>query len=424
MTPILHLTLRSVWNLRLTVALTVASIALAVALLLGVERVRQQARVSFANTVSGTDLIVGARSGSVQLLLYSVFHLGNASHDVSLQSLDALAEHRAVRWVVPLSLGDSHRGFRVVGTQPAFFEHYRFGFERRLEFAAGRSFSGTLDGLFEAVVGAEVAARLGYREGSSLVLAHGDDEAGLAEHADKPFRVVGVLARTGTPLDRSVLVSLSGIEAIHLEWQGGAPIPGLSIAADEARKFDLTPKRVTAALVGLKARAAVFQVQRFVNEYKAEPLLAILPGPTLQELWSLVGVVERTLLVVSALVVGVGLAGLVAAIVAGLNERRRELAILRSLGAGPRHIFVLLASESLLLTLLGSGLGLALLYVSSLVLAPWLLDTYGLQITLALPSAREALLLLAVLAAGLLASLFPAWRAYRLSLADGMSVRA
>jgi putative ABC transport system permease protein len=426
MTPILHLTLKSVWNRRLTVALTVASIALSVALLLGVERVRHQARDSFANTISGTDLIVGARSGPVQLLLYSVFHLGNATNNISMQSLDALAAHRAVRWVVPIALGDSHRGFRVIGTQPAFFERYRFGVERGLELAAGRAFSGTLDGLFEAVVGAEVAARLAYQVGSPIIVAHGagGGELNLAEHADKPFTVVGVLARTGTPLDRSVLVSLPAIEAIHLDWQGGAPIPGLSIAAEEARKFDLTPKNVTAALVGLKARAAVFQVQRFVNEFKAEPLLAILPGATLQELWGLLAVAEQALFIVSALVVVVGLAGLVAVIVAGLNERRRELAILRALGASPRQIFVLLASESLLLTIVGCGVGLALLYVVSAVLAPWLLSAYGLQMTFALPSLREGLLLLAVLGAGLLASLFPAWRAYRLSLADGMSVRA
>lgn len=423
MTPILHLTLHSVRNRRLTVALTLFSIALSVALLLGVERLRADARTSFANTISGTDLVVGARSGPVQLLLYAVFRIGNATNNISWQSIEALRAHLAVKWVVPLSLGDSHHGYRVLGTERGYFEHYRFGRGRELAFTEGRAFAGTRDGVFEAVLGAEVASALGYRVGSPLVVAHGAGEASFAEHADKPFTVVGVLARTGTPVDRTVHVSLEAIEAIHLDWQGGAPIPGLAITPEEVRKFDLAPKQVTAALVGLKSRAAVFQVQRFVNEFRGESLLAILPGATLQELWGLIGVAEQALLAVSALVVVVGLAGLVAVMIAGLGERRRELAILRALGAGPWQVFVLLASEALLLTLAGCLAGLALLYAVIFGLAPWIEAQWGLALSAGWPTPREGLLLAAVVAAGLAASLVPAWRAYRLSLADGMCVR-
>jgi len=423
MTPILHLTLHSVRNRRLAAALTLLSIALSVALLLGVERLRGDARASFANTISGTDLVVGARSGPVQLLLYSVFRIGNATSNIGWKSVEALRAHRAVAWVVPISLGDSHRGFRVLGTDPGYFDHYRYGRNRPLGFAAGRAFAGTLDGLFEAVIGAEVAEALGYRVGSRIVVAHGAGEVSFSEHADKPFTVVGVLERTGTPVDRTVHVSLEAIEAIHIDWQGGAPIPGLAIAPEAARKFDLKPKAVTAALVGLKTRAAVFQVQRFVNDYRAEPLLAILPGVTLQELWGMIGIAERALLAVSALVVAVGLAGLVAVMVASLGERRRELAILRALGASPGQIFLLLAAESLILTLSGCMLGLALLYGASAALAPWLESNWGLVLSLEAPGGREWLLLGAMVGAGLVASLVPAWRAYRLSLVDGMTVR-
>ena len=255
------------------------------------------------------------------------------------------------------------------------------------------------------------------------MVAHGAGEVSFSEHADKPFTVVGVLERTGTPVDRTVHVSLEAIEAIHVDWQGGAPIPGLTVAPEEARKFDLKPKAVTAALVGLKTRAAVFQVQRFVNDYRDEPLLAILPGVTLQELWGMIGIAERALLAVSALVVAVGLAGLVAVMVASLGERRRELAILRALGASPGQIFLLLAAESLILTLSGCMLGLALLYGASAALAPWLESNWGLVLSLEAPGGREWLLLGAVVGAGLVASLVPAWRAYRLSLVDGMTVR-
>jgi putative ABC transport system permease protein len=295
MTPIAHLTWRSVLNRRITVGLTVLSIALSVALLLGVERLRTSARDSFASTISGTDLVVGARSGPVQLLLYSVFHVGNPTSNVSWKSLQAVARHPQVAWVVPLSLGDSHRGFRVLGTDQTYFDRYRYGRGSGLQFQAGRPFAD----LFEAVVGAEVARALGYAVGSPLVVAHGAGDVSFAEHADKPFTVVGVLARTGTPVDRTVHVSLEALEAIHLDWEGGMPMPGQSFSPEEVRRFDLSPKQVTAALVGLSSRAAVFQVQRFINEYREEPLMAILPGATLRELWGLLELAEQALLAVS-----------------------------------------------------------------------------------------------------------------------------
>ena len=256
------------------------------------------------------------------------------------------------------------------------------------------------------------------------MLAHGAGEVSLVEHADKPFRVVGVLRPTGTPVDRSVHVSLAAIEAIHLDWVGGMPLPGLTIGADEVRKFSLAPKQVTAALVGLKSRAAVFQVQRRVNEFRGEPLLAILPGATLQELWGLIGVAERALLAVSALVVAVGLAGLVATMIAGLAERRRELAILRALGASPLQVFLLLAVEAALVTAGGALAGVLLLSGAVALLAPWVAAEWGIALSLDWPTAREWAMLGAVLTAGVLASVVPAWRAYRLSLADGMMVRS
>lgn len=420
MTPLWHLTWRSIFNRRLTAALTIIAVALSVALLLGVERLRNDARAGFAQTISGTDLVVGARSGPVQLLLYTVFHIGNPTNNISWQSVEQLAAHPQVEWLVPLALGDSHRGFRVVGTTSGYFQHYRHGRDRPLVFAQGEPFAK----VFDAVLGAEVAARLGYAVGQQIVVSHGSGAGvSFAAHDDKPFTIVGVLARTGTPVDRSVLVSLEGLEAIHLGWQGGAPIPGLRIPPEQVKRFDLTPKSVTAALVGLQSRTAVFQVQRYVNTYRDEPLLAVLPGATLQELWGLIGMAEKALLAVSALVVLVSLAGLVAVVVASLGERRRELAILRSLGAGPRQIFLLLALESLMLSLLGCLGGLALLYTAGALVGPSLESRYGLLIGLGWPGASEWRLLGAVLATGLLASLVPAARAYRYSLADGMTLR-
>ena len=418
MKHLLTLALASAWNRRFTLTLTLAAIALSVAMLLGVERIRNAAHESFAHSISGTDLVVGPRTSPVQLMLYAVFRIGEATTNMKWASYEELAKNPDVDWIVPLSIGDSHHGFPVVGTSAAYFERYRYGLSQPLELSAGRRF----EGLFEAVLGAEVAERMKYKVGDRITISHGAGEVG-AVHSDKPFTVVGVLRRTGTPVDRSIHVSLEAMEAIHLDWQGGMRIPGLSIPPQFATKFDLAPKEITAALIGLKSRARAFQVQREINNYAGEALLAVLPGVALNELWSIVGVVENTLLLVAGMIVVIGLSGMIVAVWAGLNERRRELAILRSVGASPVDVIVLLALEGLLLTALGVTLGYALLTVLSLAAAPWMQARFGVVLP-AWPGGRDELALVGmVFAAGLLAALLPALRACRLSLADGLTPR-
>lgn len=423
MRALLGLAARSAWNRRGTLLLVLMSIALATLLLLSLERMRADVRASFSQSVSGTDLIVGARTGSVQLMLYAVFRVGGATNNVRMSSVQAIAKHRAVDWVVPLSLGDSHRGFAVLGTTPDYFSRFRYGDREPLTLAQGQAFRGDLDGLYEAVLGAEVAQALSYQAGQRITLSHGAGKIAGAEHADKPFRITGILARTGTPVDRTVHVSQQAISAIHLDWASGAPVPGVSIPAEQARKFDLDPKHVTAALVGLKNRAAVFNVQRFVAEFEDEALMAVLPGVALDELWDVVGVGEKALLGMSAMVALVSLAGLVAVVLAGLNERRRELAVLRAVGAGPRHVLLLLAGEGALITLVGAALGSLLTVLLVLAAGPWIQSQFGIGLKLSAPTASQWMLLAAIVAAGFLASLVPGIRAYRLSLADGLSPR-
>ena len=419
MSALFSIAWRSAWNRRFTLALTVLSIALSTFLLLGVERIRTELRDNFSSSVSGTDLIVGARTGSTQLLLYSVFRIGAATNNISWKSVQALGAHKGVDWVVPMSLGDSHRGFAVLATTPDYFKHFHYGNRQALVLREGQPFAE----LFDAVVGAEVAAKLGYRVGQKITLAHGSGELNVAEHADKPFTVVGVLARTGTPVDRTVHIGLNAMEAIHLDWASGAPMPGFSIPPEQLRKFDLTPKNVTAALVGLKNRAAVFAVQRYVSTYPDEPLMAILPGVALDELWSVVGIGENALLLMSALVALVSLAGLVSVVMASLNERRRELAVLRAVGASLRHVLALLALEGAMVTVLGVLIGIVLAALGIALLSPWLQAHFGLALTLSEPTLNEWALVSGLLAAGWLASLMPGVRAYRLSLADGLSPR-
>lgn len=420
MSALLRLSLKSLWNRRLTVGLTVLALAVSVTLLLGVEKLRSEARTSFTQTVSGTDLIIGARSSPVQLLLYSVFHIGSPTNNVSWESYREIAGNQLVEWTVPIALGDSHRGYRVLGTSRAFFEHFRYGGGRSPGFVTGEPFSG----VYGTVLGAEVAQTLGYELGEKITLSHGLAATSFLEHGDKPFTVAGILVPTGTPIDRTVLVSLEGVEAIHSDWRGGAPPPPAArVSAQQTLGMDLTPDSITALLVGLKTRVATFRLQRAINDYRKEPLTAILPGVALAELWQVVGVVEKVLLAISAFVVLAGLIGMLTMLLTSLNERRREMAILRAVGARPLHVFALFLLEALLVGLLASALGLGAAYLLLWLGADALQAASGIYLTLSAPGAQEWSILALVIAAVLIAGLIPAWRAYRLSLADGLSVR-
>jgi putative ABC transport system permease protein len=409
----------SLWNRRGTALLTLLSLIISLVLLLGIDHIRKEARNSFTNTVSGTDLIVGARSGQLNLLLYSVFRIGNATANVSWQTYERIARHPQIAWTIPLSLGDSHRGYRVLGTNQSYFEHYRYASSQQLQFAEGVAFQG----VYEAVLGAEVARQLGYTLGQEITLAHGIGAVSFSEHKDKPFKVTGILAPTGTPVDQTVHVSLEGIEAIHLDWQQGAPMPGRQISAEQALEMDLTPKAITAFMVGLNSRMATFVVQRQVNEFRGEPLTAILPGVALAELWQMLSMVENILLLITLLVLVAGLVGMMTTLLASMRERQREVAILRAVGANPWYLFWLIQLEVLLLTLLAM-LGAAGLLVAALWGGQdWLAASYGLFISInpfswyTLYWAGGILLAAAVLAC------IPALVAYRRALTDGLSVR-
>ena len=414
---IFRLAIASLFARALTVGMTILAIALSVALFLGVEKVRTGAKASFADTISETDLIVGARSGSVQLLLYSVFRIGNATNNVTWQSYQDIAARSDVEWIVPISLGDSHRQFRVMGTTTAFFEHYKYRQGRSLAVSDGV----IMDDLFDTVIGADVAATLGYSIDDPIIVAHG--LASFTEHKDQPFRVSGILEKTGTPVDRTVIVSLEAIEAIHVDWQSGAQIPGQATSVDVIREMELTPQAVTAALIGVESPLQTFALQRAINEYSQEPLLAILPGVALQELWGIVGIAETALLAVSAMVVVTALIGMMATIFSSLNERRREMAIFRAMGARPRTILSMLVLEAMVMAAVGALLGLMLLYIGLIIAQPILDTAFGLWLPIDAPTVREVWVMIGVVCAGAIVSMVPAFRAYRMSVADGMMVK-
>ncbi|MEM1436527.1 MAG: FtsX-like permease family protein [Pseudomonadota bacterium] len=584
---LLWLTYRSLRARRGTVLLATLTIAVSVALVLAVERVRADARASFTNTISGADLIVGGRTSPLNLLLYSIFRLGDATSGMSWDSYEYLRSQPQVAWTIPLSLGDAHKGFRVLGTDEGYFEHYRYASDRALSFAAGRAFTGAS----EAVLGADVARDLSYDLGTELIVSHGIGAVSFQQHDDQPLVVAGILARTGTPVDRTVHVALETIDAMH---GGGAhdhadeddahgdehdahsdehephgddtddehghesgteqadehehadkghagdhehadeghdedhdhatdgrehAVKGHAgdhehadagqdedhdhtvdghdedhehadkghdedhehadeghdedhdhatdehhadhehAAAEHHEEHDHADEgheedhdhasdshdeghehgaggseghdhdhgeahgAITAAIVGVRKKGTLFTLQRNINEYAGEPLLAAIPGVTLSQLWQLLGVAEAALFGVSACVVLAGLIGLLTTLLTSLNERRRELAVLRSVGARPAWVFALLTMEGAMIGLGAALLGTALTYGAFALGREWVLERFGFALAEGLPGRFDVLLIVAVTLAAALIAAIPAWRLYRHSLADGLKIR-
>lgn len=427
---IASLAIKSFRNRKLSVGLAIASITLSVALLLSVEILRSEAKSSFASTVSGTDLIVGARGGSVNLLLYSVFRIGNPTNNIEWHSYEEISALPGVKWSIPLSMGDTHAGFRVVGTDDNYFEHYRYARDRRLGLQQGAWF-GDED---EIVLGAEVAASLGYRLSDKIIVAHGAGDESFIKHADEPFRVVGILAATGTPVDRTLYVSLAGFDHMHEAWQtaedGHDPLAATASAeghTDEEQHAEDEHHdeeySISAFLLGLESRAAAIGLQRRINQFEHEPLSAILPGVTLLELWEIVGLVEHTLRAISIFVVIVGLSSMLIILMTSINERRREMAILRALGARPGHVFALILGEAIAITLSGIGLGILLVCAIFMLGQGWIASRFGLFIELNLLTPNLVYGLLLITLIGCLIGLIPGIRMYRYSLVDGMTIR-
>ncbi len=415
---LISVAVKSAWNRRLSLSLTVLALAISVMLLLGVDKIRKEAKSNFVNTISQTDLIVGGRSGPINLLLYSVFRIGNATNNVSWQSYEEIRALEQVKWSVPLSLGDSHRGFRVLGTNQDYFNYYRHSKDKALQFSIGEPFSQ----VYDVVLGADVARELDYALGDKIIVSHGLVSTDFSAHDDKPFTVVGILAKTGTPVDRTVHVPLEGITAIHIDWQSGRR-SAFSIDAEQALKMDLQPKAITAFMLGLNNRITTFRVQRQINEYAEEPLMAIIPGSTLTTLWHTLSNFELVLLAVSSLVVVAGLAGMLTTIISSLNERRREMAILRAIGAHPYQIVLLFVLETLLIILLSILLGILMLYAMLLIFKPLILGWVGINIALTALDLQQWLVLAVIMLSALLISLIPGLIAYRRSLQDGLMLR-
>lgn len=403
------LALKSLLDRKGSVVLSLMAMTVSIFVLLGVEHIRHQAKDNFSSTISGVDLIVGSKTGSLNLLLYSVFRIGAPTNNIRWETYENIANNKQVDWVIPISLGDSYKGYRVLGTNKNYFQHFSYGQQHKLAFTSGREF----DGVFDLVLGYEVAKKLDYKVGDKIALAHGIAATSFSMHDDRPFTVVGILAATGTPVDQTLHVSLRGIEAIHIDWQQGVKIANSNLTQSELEKAKLQPKSITAFMLGLKSKIATFQVQRTINEYKAEPVMAIMPGVALSELWQMMRILENTLLIVSALVFIAACLGVSSMLLASIRERRREIQLLRIVGAPPYFLFLLIQLEALIITLLSCILGAAFTAACLALFQDQLVASYGLHIEINLFTKNSIAMLASIIVASIVVAIIPSFNMYR-----------
>ncbi len=394
---------QSLLSRKKTVILTFLSLTISILVLLSVEHIRLQAKESFNRTISGVDLIVGAPSGQLNLLLYSVFRMGSPTSNISYESFEMLEENKLVNWAIPISLGDSHKGFRVVGTNSSYFEYYKFGNKQALTFTDGKIFNELLD----TVIGADVAKSLNYKVGDKIVIAHGLGSTSFVNHDQAPFVVTGILEATGTPVDKTVHVSLNAIEAIHLSNDA------LQKVLSNPNELAPQPDSITSVMLGLTSKFATFGLQRNINNYPNDRLMAVLPGVAMAELWTLMSTVENLLRAIAGLVLLSSLFGLSTMLLASMNERQAEITVFRILGASPAVVLVLILLEAMIITLLAIVTAMLVLTFALYSLEGWLAAEYGLFLSYNILSPELFILSGVVLIASVVVSLLPSIEAYR-----------
>jgi len=414
-----YLTWKSVQNRKLTSLLCVASIALSVALLLGVERIKNGARDGFTNTISQTDLIVGAKGGPLQLVLYTVFRIGSPTNNIRFSSYTKIKNLPEVDWTIPISLGDAYRGYRVVGTDENFFKHYRYRRNQKIEVLNGK----IPIGIFDVVLGYEVAQKFQHKTSDSIILSHGISEKSFMDHSVTPFKVVGILNPTATPIDRSIFITLEGMEAMHIGWDKGVPGKNSTVTPENLKKENIHIGQITSFLLKTKNRIQTLKLQRKIDSFPEDPMMAVIPGLALHQLWKTLSYIENILYLISLCVLAVGLISVIVSLYTSLNERRREIAIFRALGAGAGKVVSLLLVESSLIVLVGTLIGTALLYLCLFMVRPYLESNFSLYLPIQFLSSTELIYLGSILLGGITAGFIPAIKAYRNSLQDGLTIQ-
>ncbi len=402
----------------LTVLLLMLGIATVVVLLL-FERALED---RLGRDARGIDLVVGAKGSGLQLVLSSVFHIDVPTGNVRLSELRDIARHPMVAGVIPLSLGDAYRGFRIVGTTPAYVDHY-----------AGRLAAGRLwERSMEAVLGSRAARETGLRTGSSFIGAHGLEGDSGFHHDEDPYRVVGVLRETGTVLDRLILVNSASVWEVHAVHDASATMSAKGPAkkgteggsgADDAAANGLPAgdKEVTVMLVRYRTPVAAISLPRAINA--GTKLQAASPAQETARLFHLVGTGLDAFRAFAGVLIVASALSLFIALWHAMHEQRYDLAVMRTLGATQGRILRFVLVQGAVLGAAGAAIGVALGHAAGWLAAEWLERARSVSVGTLGWAPEEGLVVAGAVVIALAAAAVPALRACRLDVVSVLAER-
>ncbi len=403
---LLYVSWKNLLNKPLNLGLSVVLFSLGVGLIALLMQLNHQLQEKFDRNLAGIDLVIGAKGSPLQLILSAMFHIDNPTGNIALEDARPFLnpKHPLIAEAYPISLGDSYRAYRIVGTERQFAELYGGELEQ------GRYWERPM----EVVLGAEVAHKLGLGLDSRFQSAHGlQDDENLVHEDAEAFRVVGILKPTGSVLDQLILTPTQSIWHVHESHAAEEEhhTHEHSLPADERTALlEAEGQAITAILLKFRGRNyQALNMQRQINENTT--LMAATPALELNRLYNMMGVGQDALEVLAYVIMAVSAFSVFISLFSSLNERKYELALMRVMGGRPGTLFLLITLEGLLLASMGCVAGLLLGHGALAVLAERLEKAYryAFEAWSFLPA--EGLLVLAALGIGLLAALIPAWQA-------------
>jgi len=411
-----HIAWGYLWNRKFTSTLTILSVALGVGLIYAVLTLREETRKRFEEEGQSFDIVVGAKGSPLQLVLSALYFMDAPTGNIQLADYEAIKKNEDVAAAFPISMGDTYRGFRIVGTITDLFSYTwtnPVSGEKRKPFnlAEGRLFEKPM----EAVLGSAVARAEQLQLGDSFIGAHGFIELpdGVREdHAENPYTVVGILQPSGSPNDRAIFADLASVWDVHAQKHA---------APDRHGQGQDAPLEVTAVLVSLQSPTLRFQFVEFVNDtYNA---MATIPINQIQNLYaSLLGTAKSVLLAVGYLVVVISAISILIGLYLSILQRRRDLAIMRALGASAYEIVGSVLIEAFLVTLLGVVAGWFVGNIATLAVGLYLTRQYGLTIDVFTMLTNEQIVAFSIVGlVGIIAGIAPAWQAYRTDVARDLA---
>ncbi len=408
---ILSIVYKNIKQRSLSSLLTMFSIMLGVALVIAIIILRQESEEAFNQTATGYELIVGPKGSSLQLTLNTVYQIGVPIQNMPLNVYELLKNDRRVKLAIPYVLGDNFKDFRLIGTVPEIFTEFEYKKGIRYRIEQGKIFEND----FEAVIGSETSQRTGLKTGDTFTGSHGvDSYEGAEAHDEFNFKVTGILEKTFTPADRVIFVTMNSVWKIHDHEEDNQK---------DSAALSKNENTITSILLKLKNPVYFDLIRRQINDNKYEGInaQAVMPVFEIKQLFDIIGNINSILLVIAYLVIFVAAISILVSLYNSMNERKRDIAIMRSLGATKFTILKIIVLEGALLSLSGSAAGILLGHIAVFFMKNKISDLAGIQISGTTFNIFELYILAGTLLLGIFVSTIPALKAYKTDVAKNLN---